>query len=263
MKIAKRIVIAVSFTLASHTANATEPAVKDGLAPTGKLRIGLVYAPAKSIYFVVKKSDETGEGVTAELADGLGKAVNLPVEQFLYANSGEAADALEAGKIDVSFMPADAARKARFDFGPAYTYADSTYMVTDKSGAKTVGDVDRADLRILAVANTSTLRSAEASLKKGKVQAAASVAEAIKAMQEGKADAFALSRDSLPVYLKQVPGSHMVDGYFQRVEIAIAVRKGNVDALKSASDFLETAREDGTVRHALDNAGYPEQPVAK
>ena len=45
-------------------------------------------------------------------------------------------------------------------------------------------------------------------------------------LRDGKADAFALSRDSLPTYVKQIPGSRMVDGAFQQIGIAIAVAKG-------------------------------------
>ena len=45
-------------------------------------------------------------------------------------NTGELVDALEAGPIDVSFMPVDDERKKRIDFGPVYFLVESTYMVT-------------------------------------------------------------------------------------------------------------------------------------
>jgi len=81
------------------------------LAPTGKLRVALVFAPAMSIFFVAK--DEAGKprGVTAELADALGKMLDLPVEHVLFPNSGLATDALESGTIDVAFMPVDDDKK--------------------------------------------------------------------------------------------------------------------------------------------------------
>ena len=59
-------------------------------------------------------------------------------------NTGELIDALEAGRIDVSFMPVDDERKKRIDFGPVYFEVESTYMVTAASGIKTVAEVDRA-----------------------------------------------------------------------------------------------------------------------
>ena len=47
----------------------------------------------------------------------------------------------------------------------------------------------------------------------------------------GKADAFALSRDSLPPFVAKLPGSRIVDGGFQLTGIAIAVPKGRPQAL--------------------------------
>lgn len=262
MNIKTSIVAAIVVAVCSSSvAWATEPAK----APSepAPLRIGLVYAPSKSIYFVTKRDDGQADGVTADLATAYGTFSGKNIKQVLYANSGQAADALEKAEIDISFMPVDASRRARFDFGPAYVAAESTYMVTKQSGVTSLTDIDREDLRILAVANTSTLRSAEASLKKGKITSVASVKEAVLALRDGKADAFALSRDSLPVYLPEVPGSFIVDGAFQRVPIAIAVRKGDAEKLAEATDFLNSAKSDGTVRKALDAAGYPEQPVSE
>ena len=80
-------------------------------------------------------------------------------------------------------------------------------------------------------------------------------------LRDGKADAFALSRDSLPTYVKRIPGSRMVDGAFQQIGIAIAVAKGKPAALAAVTEFMDEAKRSGTVRRALDNAGF-EDPVA-
>ena len=89
-------------------------------APTGKLRVALVFAPSMSIFFVVKERTASRSGVTADIAEALGKKLNVPVERVLFPNSGLAIDALEAGKVDVSFMPVDEERKKRIAFGPDY-----------------------------------------------------------------------------------------------------------------------------------------------
>jgi polar amino acid transport system substrate-binding protein len=80
-------------------------------------------------------------------------------------------------------------------------------------------------------------------------------------LRDDKADAFALSRDSLPTYVKQIPGSRMTDGAFQQVAIAIAVAKGKPAALAAVTEFMEEAKKNGTVRKALDAAGF-DVPVA-
>src|SRR5437868_10812423 len=65
--------------LLGGVAAANENLMKE-LAPTGKLRVALVFAPSKSVFFVVKEADGKPQGVTAEIADALGKKLSLPVE---------------------------------------------------------------------------------------------------------------------------------------------------------------------------------------
>jgi len=249
----------MSLLLAGGAA-ANEGAMKE-LAPTGKLRVALVFAPSKSIFFNVKDTDGKARGVTADLAAALGRKFNLPLEPVLFPNSGLATDALEAGAVDVAFMPVDEERRKRIAFGPNYALGESTYMVTAATGAKTVEDVDKAGMRVIGIANTTTIRSAERTLKNTKISAVPSVEEAVAMLRDGKADAFALSRDSLPVYVKQIPGSRMTDGAFQQIGIAIAVAKGKPQALAAVTEFMDEAKKNGTVRKALDAAGY-EVPVA-
>jgi polar amino acid transport system substrate-binding protein len=134
-------------------------------------------------------------------------------------------------------------------------------MTTAASGAKTVEDVDRAGMRVIGIANTTTIRAAGRTLKNTTIAPVESVGEAVAMLRDGKADAFALSRDSLPVYVKQVPGSRMTDGAFQQIGIAIAVAKDKPQALAAVTEFMTEAKKDGTVRKALDQAGF-EGPVA-
>jgi polar amino acid transport system substrate-binding protein len=246
--------------LAAADASADESTVKE-LAPTGKLRVALVFAPSKSVFFVVKDPDGEPQGVTADLAAALGRKLNLPVEYVLFPNSGLATDATEQGTVDVSFMPVDEERKKRLAFGPNYVLGESTYMVTAATGAQTVEDVDRPGMRVIGIANTTTIRAAGRTLKNTTIAPVTSVGEAVAALRDGKADAFALSRDSLPTYVRQVPGSRMVDGQFQQIGIAIAVAKGKPLALAAVTEFLDEAKRNGTVRKALDNAGFGDKVV--
>jgi polar amino acid transport system substrate-binding protein len=81
-------------------------------------------------------------------------------------------------------------------------------------------------------------------------------------LQSGKADAFALSRDSLPPFVAQLPGSRIVEGGFQQTGIAIAVPKNRPNALAYVTAFMESAKTSGVVRRALDRAGFANDPVA-
>jgi polar amino acid transport system substrate-binding protein len=250
----------VSMLLAAG-AVARDNAVKE-LAPTGRLRVALVFAPEKSIFFVVRDADGTPQGVTADLAAGLANRLDLPLEWVLVPNSGLATDAVESGAVDVSFMPVDEERKKRLAFGPDYVLGESTYMVTGALPARTIEDVDRAGVRVIGIANTTTIRAASRTLKNTSISAVASVAEAVTMLRDGKADAFALSRDSLPIYVQQVPGSRITDGAFQQIGIAVAVAKGKPAALDAVTEFMNDAKKNGAVRKALDDAGFADIAVA-
>jgi polar amino acid transport system substrate-binding protein len=232
------------------------------LAPTGRLRVALVFAPEKSIFFVVEDEDGRPRGVTADIAAALADRLNVPVEFVLFPNSGLATDAVESGAVDVSFMPVDEERKRRVAFGPSYVLGASTFMVTAAMPARTVGEVDRPGVRVIGIANTTTIRAAARALKSTVISPVASVAEAVALLRDGQADAFALSRDSLPPYVRQVPGSRITDGAFQQIGIAIAVAKGKPAALAAVTAFMDEAKENGVVRRALDEAGYPDIAVA-
>jgi polar amino acid transport system substrate-binding protein len=134
-------------------------------------------------------------------------------------------------------------------------------MATAASGAKTVDEVDRAGMRVIGIANTTTIRAAERTLKNTTISPVPSVEEAVAMLRDGKADAFALSRDSLPTYVKQIPGSRVTDGAFQQIGIAIAVSKGKPEALAAVTAFMNEAKKNGVVRRALDSAGFND-PVA-
>ena len=209
------------------------------LTPTGKLRVGVALAPSPSPLFVVKDADGKPRGVTVDLGRELAQALGVEPEFTVAPNTGELVDQLEGGQLDVSFMPVDEERKRRIAFGPVYFLVESTYMVTEASGMRKVDDVDRPGVRVVGIANTTTIRAAARSLKSTTITAAQSIGEAIEMMSGGKADAFALSRDSLPPFVAMMPGSRIVDGGFQLTGVAIAVPNGRPEALAYVAAFLD------------------------
>jgi len=232
------------------------------LTPTGKLRAGIVYAPALSVFFAVKDAEGRPRGVTVDLTGELACQLGVAADFMVAPNSGLVTDAVESGAIDVAFMPVDDERKTRVAFGPSYCLIESTYMVTGASGIKTLAEVDRPDVRVVGIANTTTIRAAGRSLKNTTITAATSVEAAVEMLRADQADAFALSRDSLPPFVAQLAQSRIVDGGFQQTGIAIAVAKGRPGVLSYVSAFLEHAKASGSVRQALDRAGFSGQPVA-
>src|SRR3954471_18841937 len=230
-----------------------------GLISAGKLRVGVANAPSASPLFVVKDADGAPRGVTVDLGNALAKELGVAAEFMVAPNTGELTDALEAGRIDVSFMPVDDERKKRIDFGPVYFEVESTYMVTEASGLRRVDDVDRPGIRVVGIAGTTTIRAAARSLTQTTITATQSIGEAVEMLTGGKADAFALSRDSLPPFVARPPGSRIVDGGFQLTGVAIAVPRARPDALAYVTSFIEKAKNSGVGRGAVSGGGL--QPL--
>jgi polar amino acid transport system substrate-binding protein len=232
------------------------------LIPTGKLRFGVAFAPKMSALFVIKQADGSPRGITVDLGRVLAQKLGVSVEFLVAPNTGVLTDALANAEIDAAFMPVDDERKKRLDFGPAYCAVESTYMVMPASGIKTLAEVDRSGVRVVGVANTTTIRAAARTLKNSQPIAATSIDEAIAMLRDGKADAFALGRDSLPDFVAMFPGSFIVDGGFQQTVIAIAVPKGRPGALAKVTEFMREAKASGAVRRAMDSAGMLDLAVA-
>jgi len=225
------------------------------LVPTGKLRVGVAYAPSPTPVFVAKDVNGTVRGVPLDIGTALAKALGVPVELIVAATTGELTDACSAGAIDVGFMPADDERRQRVDFSTPYFVIESTYLASGATDIKTLGDVDRPDVTVVGIAGSTTMRAAGRSLKNAKVVAAKSVDEAMAMMKSGAAQAFALTHDALPVLQKELPGSRILDGAFQVTGVAISIGKDRPAALAFLQRFIASAKQDGTIRRAFDNAG--------
>ncbi len=113
------------------------------LAPTGKLRGGVVTAPAASAFFTIREGKGELRGVTVDLIRSFSTALKLPLALQVYDNSGQVTDAVAKGECDVAFMPQDAERAKRVDFGPVYYFIESTYLVPAGSAIKEIDEVNR------------------------------------------------------------------------------------------------------------------------
>ncbi len=239
-----------------------QPALAQMLAPGGTLRVGVVRAPQAGVFFVATDAAGAPHGVTVDLATALGRHLGVPVRFSVFPNSGECTDAVAADAVDVAFMPVDPARAARVAFGPGYYVLESTYLVSAASGITSLAGVDRAGARVVGIADTTTIRASARSLTQTSPIASRGVDEAIAMIRDGRADALALSRDSLNQILPTVPGGRIVDGGFQQTVVSIAVPPGRPVALAEASAWMERAKQDGTVRRAFDAVGLSGEAVA-
>jgi polar amino acid transport system substrate-binding protein len=249
-------------TMAGGAAADDGAAIKE-LTPTGRLRVAVAVSPAPSALYSVKDA-ATGKlsGVTIELGRALAKKLGVEPQFIEFLASGEIQNSADNNIWDVSFMPVDQERKKFVDFGNAYHLLQSTYLVAPGAKLATVADVNQAGVRIAGVADTATFRASQKASPNATHVSLAGVDAAVEAMRAGKADAIALSRESLSTLAGKIPGSRVLDGGFLNSTTAIAVPKNHPEALAYVTAFIEAEKASGDVRRFFDQMGLTGSQVA-
>jgi polar amino acid transport system substrate-binding protein len=242
------------------TNSAGADALKDEIAPTGKLRVAIAISPAGGAFWSTK-TEKGFAGVPVDLGKEMAAQLGVPVEYVTHNNSGQIVDAAGKGTWDVTFLPKDPEREGRMAFGPIYEVADATYIVKAGSSAKDFATLDQPGVKVAAVNNTTTMRGAVAHLKNAKVTGYQTYDEIFNLLKNGEIDAFALSRDQLNALAKQIPGTRVLDETFKQTVTAVAVPPNHPQALAFVVKFMTEAIGDGTLRKAYDNNGLKDRPV--
>src|SRR3954465_13753927 len=240
---------------------ANADALKDEIAPTGKLRVAIAISPAGGAFWSTKTESGGYAGVPVDLGKAMAAQLGLPVEYVVHQNSGQIVDAVTKGTWEVTFLPKDPEREARMSFGPVYEVADATYIVRAGSPATSFQTLDQPGTKVAAVNNTTTMRGAIAHLKNAKVTGYQTYDEIFGLLKNGEVDAFALSRDQLNALAKKLPGTRVLDETFKQTVTAVAVPPNHPLALAFASKFLTEATTNGVLRKAYDNNGLKDSPI--
>jgi polar amino acid transport system substrate-binding protein len=193
--------------------------------------------------------------VSVDLGTALARKLGVAVEFVTYANSGELTEAGAKGEWDMAFLPVDAERMTKVDFGPNYYLFVSTYLVAPGSPIRTSAEIDRPGVRVTGVENTTTIRSARRVLKNAEVTSVTSGDELFELLRQGRTDAVVMGREPLESLAAKLPGARVLDGHFHAAGSAVAVPKEKPAALAYVSAFIEEAKANGTVRRVLDRHG--------
>jgi polar amino acid transport system substrate-binding protein len=236
-------------------------ALRDEIAPTGKLRVAIGISPAGGAFWSTKNEAGGYTGVPVDLGKEMAAQLGVPVEYVAYPNSGQITDAVSSGAWDISFLPKDAERETRMSFGPVYEVADATYIVKAGSTATNFATLDQPGVKVAAVNNTTTMRGARAHLKLAKVTGYQTYDEIFGLLKNGEIDAFALSRDQLNAMAKKIPGTRVLDETFKQTVTAVAVPLNRPLALAFATKFMTEATSNGVLRKAYDNNGLRDAPI--
>ena len=252
------LVLGVSVMMAGP---ASADPLKDEIAPTGKLRVGIGVSAAGGAYWSNKNEAGGYTGVPVDLGKEMAAQLGVPVEYVAYPNSGQITDAASSGAWDVTFLPKDAERETKMSFGPIYEVADATYIVKAGSTVTNFQTLDQPGVKVAAVNGTTTMRGAIAHLKHAKVTGYQSYDEIFALLKNGEVDAFALSRDQLNAMAKKIPGTRVLDETFKQTVTAVAVPLNHPLALAFVTKFMTDAASNGLLRKAYDNNGLKDHPI--
>jgi polar amino acid transport system substrate-binding protein len=242
-------------------AHAPVTAVSD-VAPTGKLRVAIGVGPAASAFWATRDSAGQARGVTVELAKSAAQRLGVPLQLVEYRNSGEITAAASKDEWDISFMPQDAEREKFVDVGPAYVVYESAYLVRAGSDIRSAADVDRPGIRVAGVEGTSTSRTVAKALGNASLKLYPNPDAAVEMLGRGEIDALAMGREALLEFSRKMPGTRLLDEVIQSTGVVVVVPKDRPADRAWAARFVEDAKRDGTVRRALDGAGFVNAAVA-
>jgi polar amino acid transport system substrate-binding protein len=237
------------------------PVPVSDIAPTGTLRVAVGVAPSPSAFWAVHDAAGNPSGVTVELGKAAGAKLGVPVTLVEYPNSGEITAAASKNSWDISFVPQDPAREKLVDTGPAYVVYETAFIVRADSAIHRNADVDRAGMKVGAIDGTSTSRALKASLKQAPLTLFPKAEDAIGQFAGQKLDALAMGREALNDVAKKIPGSRVLRDSILTTGVVVVVPKDRPAARAWAARFIEEAKADGTVRRALDAAGFTSATV--
>ena len=233
------------------------------VAPKGALRVAIGVGPAASPFWATRDPGSGNvRGVTVDLGRAAAARLGVTLQLVEYQNSGQITAAASQDAWDISFMPQDAEREKFVDAGPAFVVYESSYLVRAGSDIRSAAEVDRDGIRVGGVEGTSTSRTVAKSLKHATLTLFPKPDGAVELLAQGKLDAIAMGRESLIDFSRKLSGTRLLDDIIQSTGVVVVVPKNRPATREWAARFIEEAKADGTVRRALDAAGFTNAAVA-
>lgn len=194
-------------------------------------------------------TDQKGNptGISVDMAHDLGKFLGRPVEIRNMAFDG-LIPALKTGKIDliISSMTATEERARSIDFSEPYLKTGLCLLLSKKSTAASVADLDRPGVRVAVKKGTTGHVYATSNLKKAKLLVLDKEAAAVLEVVQGKADAFIY--DQMSVYQnwsRNRETTRPILVPFREEMWAVGIRKGNDALRREVNRFIQEYRRQG------------------
>jgi polar amino acid transport system substrate-binding protein len=227
--------------------------VRKALAPTGKLRVGLISVPVHSV-----RDPYSGNlrGVSHDLGRELAARLSVPFEPIVYPNPAAYVAAGQAGGWDIGSLSVAPERQGLFDFAQPHLKVEYGYLVPAETRIASIDEIDRPSVRVALVAGSSSALALIKDLKQASIVRGRDLSELIDLVVIGEADIIAAQKTNLYNIASRIPGSRVLDGSPGSEEQALAIPKGRDPlALAYVREFVREAKRLGLVQEAIDRAG--------
>jgi polar amino acid transport system substrate-binding protein len=247
------VVHQTSENTARAKAEAVTAEVRQALAPSGVLRVG-VY-PGSPTSWV--KDPKTGEsvGIALDLGKGMAKRLNVPVQVVEFDRVAQVLEALKDGKVDMTFTNATAVRAKDMDFTDPLVRLELGYLVIGSSPLTSLNDIDQAGKRIGVSQGSSSQGVLTQRFKLAKVVPAESLAQAQTLLNTQQIDAFATNKGILFEMSDALPGSRVLTGRWGLENLAIAIPKDREAGRSFVDKFSKEVSLSGELDKAVQRSG--------
>ncbi len=232
----------------------TADVIKD-LAPTGKLRATINLGNM----VLVQGTSDAPSGVTVDLSRELARRLGVPVEFNCFEGAGQAFEGFKARGLDIVFLAIEPVRAAEIAFSEPYVLIEGVYVVRKDSPIRSLGDIDRAGVRIGVIRNaaydlflTRTLKAA--TLVRGD--------DGIALFETEGLDAAAGIRQPVAAYAASHSDVRLLDGRFMEIRQAMGTAIDRPAGARYLRSFVEEMKASGFIADALKRSNQPDATVA-
>ena len=246
-------IVCTSLLSACSTTPAVDANVRQTLAPTGTLRVG-VYPGSPTSMVRDPKTGETA-GVTLNLGQALARDMGVPVQLVEFARVAQVIDALKAGAVDFTFTNATDARAKDVQFTAPLLQLELGYLVPPGSAIAKITDVDRTGVRVGVTQGSTSLGVLTRTYQAATLRTASSIDEAQQMLRRGEIDAFATNKGILFEMADALPGCRVLNGRWGAENLAIAVPKGREAGMPYLRRFAQEAQSNGLLQSFVTRSG--------
>jgi polar amino acid transport system substrate-binding protein len=230
--------------------------IAEDLAPTGAFRATVNLGNR----LLVQGTPAAPAGVTVDIARELGSRVGIPLELVRCESVPKVLEAMRTGLADVCFMAIEPSREAEIAFSTPYAVVEGVFVVPQDSAIAAIADVDREDVRIGVVKDSSHDLFLARTLRHARVVRGD---RGVDVFRDQGLEVAAGTRHLMAEYVNSNPGFRLVEGRFMQVKQAVGTTRTRApQTLEFLRSVIEELKANGFVADAIRRANNPDVSVA-